>query len=131
VVKDFPLEQINDKYPHCEYSAWQLLEHIRIAQWDILDFIRNPNYRELEWPREYWPGQQTASAADWARTLADFARDQQELIAIASNQETDLYSKIPHGSGQTVFRELILVGDHNAYHFGEFAILRQVMGTWR
>lgn len=130
-VADFPPEAMNVRPPNVSYTPWQLLEHIRIAQWDILDFCRNPDYREMEWPREYWPPEgETADEARWNESLRGFRADLQDLKRLALDPEVDLYAPIPHGQGQTILRELLLVADHNAYHVGEFAILRQVMGTW-
>jgi hypothetical protein len=130
-AKDFPESSINAKFPNGTYSSWGLLEHIRIAQGDILDFIKNPNYKEIQWPKDYWPSQnKKATMKDWKATIAQFNSDSKELEEIAKNPKTDLYSKIAHGTGQNILREILLVADHNAYHIGEFAIMRQVMGTW-
>ena len=130
-VAGYPAASMNTLFPNGDYSSWHLLEHIRLSQWDILDFIRNPEYQELEWPKDYWPPQAAqASDADWKETLASFQRDMQALQAIALDPQIDLHARIPWGTGQTVLRELLLVADHNAYHIGEFAIMRQVMGTW-
>ena len=130
-VADFPLERSNERPPHVPYSSWQLLEHLRITQRDILDFIRDPDYRAGAWPDDYWPAPDaTTDAAGWARTLADFRADATALAALADDPERDLHAAIPWGDGQTLLRELLVVADHNAYHLGEFAILRQVMGTW-
>jgi len=130
-VSNFPLDRINERFPNGTYSAWALLEHLRLTQWDILDFIRNSNYQEIEWPREYWPPEGTkAGEQDWRQTIAQFEIDLKELVKITEDPKTDLYAKIPHGTGQTILREMLLVADHNAYHIGEFAIMRQVMGTW-
>ena len=131
-VADYPVESMNTVFPNGVYTSWHLLEHIRLSQWDILDFIRNPEYRELEWPKDYWPPQSAqASEANWNGTLEAFQRDMQALQAIAMGPQIDLHARIPWGTGQTILRELLLVADHNAYHIGEFAIMRQVMGTWR
>ena len=130
-IADFPPERINDRFPNGEYTAWHLLEHLRITQWDILDFIRNPRYEERDWPEDYWPDRdKTATPDDWRRTLAAFEADQRALEAILMDPATELYAPIPHGSGQNILREMLVVADHNAYHIGEFAIMRQVMGTW-
>jgi hypothetical protein len=130
-VSGFPLDRINDLFPNGTYSAWGLLEHLRITQWDILDFMTNSNYEDMEWPKEYWPLEsKKATANDWHTTIAEFEKDLKELVKITEDPATDLYSKIPHGTGQTILREILLVADHNAYHIGEFAIMRQVMGTW-
>ncbi|MHB2017271.1 MAG: DinB family protein, partial [Candidatus Xenobia bacterium] len=105
-----------DGYPH---SAWELLEHLRIAQWDILDFSRNPEYQGMAWPQEYWP--KTPAPPDqtsWKQSVAAFQRDHQAMRDLVMDPKTDLYAKIPWGDGQTVLREVLLVADHNAYHLG-------------
>jgi hypothetical protein len=130
-VKDFPISELNTKFPNGTYTSWGLLEHIRRTQWDILDFIRNPNYKELDWPNDYWPEKnKKATEKDLKQTIALFNKDSKELERIVLDPKTDLYAKIPHGTGQNILREILLVGDHNAYHIGEFAIMRQVMDTW-
>jgi len=130
-VANFPPEQINTRFPNGEYTPWHLLEHLRLTQWDILDFIRNPHYEERDWPEDYWPARdQMATSDDWQRTIAAFEADQRALEGILMDRATDLYAPIPHGSGQNILREMLVVADHNAYHIGEFAIMRQVMGTW-
>ncbi len=131
-VKDFPPEQMNTRPPHVSYTPWHLLEHLRIAQWDILEFIRNPHHVSPSWPEGYWPAQDAqADVAAWERTVAAFRADLQALQAIVDDETADLYTPLPHGEGQTIMQELLVIADHNAYHIGEFAILRQVMGTWR
>src|SRR5581483_8133640 len=131
VVADFPMDQINTKFPNGEYGAWALLEHIRRGQWDMLDFIRNPDYKEQKWPDDYWPARDfVATEKDWRETLAAYEADLQALQDIVADPTTDLHAKIPHGSGQTIFREVLQVVDHMAYHLGEFAIMRQVMSNW-
>ncbi|HEU5349089.1 MAG TPA: DinB family protein [Ktedonobacterales bacterium] len=130
-VAGYPMEHINTLFPRGSYSAWHLLEHLRLTQWDILDFIRNPDYQERAWSRDYWPpSDQQATPDDWQRTIHAFLADQQELRAIIMDPQTDLWARIPWGTGQTITREIMVVSDHNAYHIGEFAIMRQVMGTW-
>jgi hypothetical protein len=130
-VARFPREQMNSYPPHVAYTPWHLLEHLRITQWDILEFIRNPAHVSPDWPRGYWPSQSVQTdEAGWNRTIASFRADLQALYALVADPSTDLVSPLPHGTGQTVLREILLVADHNAYHIGEFAILRQVMQTW-
>ncbi|MGZ3680905.1 MAG: DinB family protein [Ktedonobacterales bacterium] len=130
-VAEYPMSHINTLFPNGTYSAWHLLEHLRLSQWDILDFIRNPHYRERAWPEDCWPPRdQQATPDDWQRTIHDFLADQQALRAIIMDPQTDLWAPIPQGTGQTIAREIMVVADHNAYHIGEFAIMRQVMGTW-
>jgi hypothetical protein len=130
-IANYPMDRINEKFPNGAYGAWALVEHMRRGQWDILDFIRNPGYVYIKWPDDYWPAvDYVATDADWDETVAAFERDAAELEALVEDPNTDLYAKIPHGTGQTILREILLVCDHNAYHLGEFAIMRQVMGTW-
>ena len=130
-VAGYPMAQINTPFPHGTYTPWHLLEHLRISQWDILDFIRNPTYKEMQWPTDYWPPQgQQATPDEWQRTIAAFQQDLRGLQDLVRDPQTDLLATIPHGTGQTVLREILLVADHNAYHIGEFAIMRQTMGTW-
>jgi DinB superfamily len=131
VVADYPMEQINTVFANGTYTAWHLLEHLRRTQWDILDFIRDPQYQEREWPMDYWPApDEQASEAMWRQTIDAFLADRAALRDLVRDPRTDLYAPIPHGSGQNVLREILVVSDHNAYHVGEFAIMRQVLGTW-
>ena len=131
-VAQFPGEYMNVMPPNVDYTPWQLLEHLRITQWDILEFIRNPQHVSPEWPEGYWPAQDAkADDAAWQRTCAAFQADLAALEQIVTDPSIDLYTPLLHGTGQTVFREILVVADHNSYHIGEFAILRQVMGTWR
>jgi hypothetical protein len=130
-VDEFPQDRINDFPPGVSYSPWHLLEHLRIAQWDILEFIRDPNHVSPAWPDEYWPPTEAkANPADWRATLAGFRADHQALGAIVEDRGTNLTADLPHAPGYSVLREILVVSDHNAYHIGEFAILRQVMQTW-
>jgi uncharacterized damage-inducible protein DinB len=111
------------------WSAWELLEHLRRAQEDILDFCRNPDYRERSWPADYWPSAQSApTAEEWERTVAAFRADRAALQQLAA--EADLFAPIPHGTGQTILRELLLVADHNAYHVGQLIAVRRLLGAW-
>lgn len=131
-ASDFPLGKINEKFPNGIYTPWHLLEHIRLTQWDILDFCQNPNYQEPQWPQDYWPNESALAAPkQWKETLRLINHDLEVLTKITMNKKTDLYSPIPWGDGQTIFREIIMVVDHNAYHIGEFAIMRQVTKTWK
>lgn len=130
-VKGFPAKDMNRRPPKVPYTFWHLLEHIRIAQRDIVDFVKGPDYEKLTWPEDYWPARNArATREDWDNTIAQFKRDLRGMIAIVRNPRTDLHAKIPHGDGQTVLREAMLIVDHNAYHIGEFSILRQVVKNW-
>lgn len=131
-VADFPLDKINVYPPDVPYTFWHLVDHLRFTQWDILDYMRNPNYQYAKWPQGYWPDPAAQTdAAGWEKTIADFRGDLQALIDIVQAPATDLYAQIPHGQpGHTILREILVVASHNAYHVGELAILRQVMGLW-
>jgi hypothetical protein len=113
------------------YSAWQLVEHLRIAQADILEFCRRPGYREKTWPDDYWPpSARPAGHSAWARSIAGFRRDRTALQRLARDPKVDLFAAIPHGSGQTYLRELLLVADHSAYHIGQLVVVRRALGIW-
>ena len=130
-VAAFPENAINMRPPNVSYTPWHLLEHIRIAQHDILEYVTNRAYLEPSWPEEYWPAPDaTATAADLSATLEGIRADQEALRAIVADPATDLLAPIPGTPGHTLLREIRLVADHTAYHVGEFAIFRQVMGTW-
>lgn len=114
------------------HSPWELVEHMRITQHDILDFSRNRDYKEMEWPTDYWPPTSAPpSAAAWDESLAEFRRDREALQRMARNTSIDLTQKIPHGNGQTYLRELLLVADHTAYHVGQLVLVRQSLGIWK
>ncbi len=114
------------------HSPWELVEHIRIAQHDILDFSRNTDYKEMEWPKDYWPPTPAPpSAAAWDESLAAFRRDCDALKQMTVDESVDLTQKIPHGNGQTYLRELLLVADHTAYHVGQLVMVRQALGIWK
>ena len=132
VIADFPAEARGKKPGLAEHSPWQVLEHLRIAQWDILDFSINPNYKPMEWPKEYWP--ESAAPPDpeaWDRSVEAFREDLKAMSALVEDEKTDLFAKIPHGDGQTILREALVVADHNAYHLGEMVLLRRLLGVWK
>jgi len=130
-VANFPVEHINTRPPNVEYTPWHLLEHLRIAQWDILEFIRNPNHVSPNFPEGYWPApDEQADEPRWRKTLAAFRADLQALQDIVLDANTNFFSAIPHAPKYTIFREILVVADHNAYHIGELAVLRQVMKIW-
>lgn len=130
-VADFPMDRINDKFPNGEYSTWALVEHLRLTLHDILEYCTNADYIAPPHPEGYWPDFDTqATSEDWEKTCELFLDELDQLIAIVENPETDLYAPIPWGGDHTVLREALIIADHNAYHVGELAIMRQVMGTW-
>ena len=117
--------------PGLPYSPWQLVEHIRITQADILEFCVAPHYEEKEWPKDYWPSSSApASPAAWEKSLEGYRRDRDALIVLARDESIDLESRVPNGTGQTYLRELLLVADHTAYHVGELVIARRLLGAW-
>jgi len=113
------------------YSPWELLEHLRITQHDILDFSRNPEYAELSWPEDYWPASAEPPDPDaWDRSVAAFHAGREALQAMATDPATDLFARIPHGQGQTCLREILLAADHAAYHVGQLVLVRRLLGAW-
>jgi DinB superfamily len=113
------------------HTGWQLMEHVRIAQWDILEFSRNPKHVSPGFPEGYWPKTPVPpDEAAWAKSVQGFQRDLQEMIKLVKNLKVDLYSAIPHGDGQTILREALLLADHNAYHLGQLVDLRRALGAW-
>ncbi len=131
-VKDFPPEFMNTRPPNVDYTPWHLLEHLRIGQSDILQYIRDPQYKSPHWPNEYWPPKEyEADAARWNRSIEAFRADRAALIDLVADSKTDLLVPIPHTPGHTVLREAFLNAGHTAGHLGEFSILREVMKTWR
>jgi hypothetical protein len=130
-VASFPEAAMNVRPPNVAYTPWHLLEHLRIAQHDILDYIVNRAYLEPSWPEEYWPAPDAVAAPDdFARTVDGWRVDREALRDLVADPATDLLAVITGTPGHTILREILLVTDHDAYHVGEFAILRQVMGTW-
>jgi len=131
-VKDFPAKQRGVKPNGMPYTAWQLLEHIRIAQWDILEFSRDSKHTSPKWPEGYWPeAEKPTSEAAWDKSIAAVKRSLLEMQNLINDPKTDLNATIPHGTGQTILREALLLADHNAYHVGQLVIVRRLLGAWR
>jgi hypothetical protein len=127
--KGLPFELWGERPERAPHTPWQLLEHLRITQLDILEFSRNPKYVELTWPEDYWPKKDApASAAALATSLDQFRDDLRAMQALVKDPKTDLFAKIPWGQGQTILREAMLVADHNAYHLGQFVLVRRLLG---
>ena len=115
-----------------DHSIWDLLEHIRIAQWDILEFSRDKKHKSPDWPEGYWPKPGSKpSDAQWNASLKKVKSEMKAMQALVKNPKTDLLARIPHGSGQTIFREALLVADHNSYHLGQLVLVRRLLGSWR
>jgi len=130
-VSQFPFDYINRKAPYISYSPWELLEHIRICQWDILEFIRNPQYESPPWPKGYWPAKgEFADEKKWQKTLSDFSKDLLSVEKLVNEPSTNLYQPICHAPEYIIFREILLIADHNAYHLGELVVLRKALSIW-
>ena len=132
VLKSFPPKLRGLKPTGAPHSAWQLLEHLRIAQWDILEFSRNAKHVSPKWPEGYWPSSdRPPTDAAWKKCISAIKRDCRAMQKLVENPRTDLYSKIPHGTGQNILREALLIADHNAYHIGQLLLVRQLLGSWK
>jgi hypothetical protein len=113
------------------HSAWELVEHMRLTQRDILDFCRDPNYHEPKWPDDYWPtSPEPPSERAWDESIAKFREDRAGMEALAMDESIDLFATIPHGTGQTYIREILVVADHNSYHLGQLVLVRRRLGAW-
>jgi len=130
-VKNLPAALRGKRPRGAEHSPWEIVEHLRIAQADILEFSRNPRHQSPEWPRGYWPvSAAPPDARVWSKSVRAFGRDLQAMCALVEDPKTDLFARIPHGDGQTILREALLVADHNAYHLGELVLVRRLLKTW-
>ena len=128
LIADFPVAAINRKVAPVPYTPWHVLEHMRLAQWDILEFSRNAAHVSPQWPEGYWPAPDAeADEAAWHKTIAGFGADLAALAQLIADPATDLFAPIPHGTGQTILREVLLVADHNAYHLGVLATLKRLL----
>jgi hypothetical protein len=129
-IDDFPAELCAEEVPGLPYSAWQVLEHMRLAQWDILEFSRDPKHVSPEFPKGYWPAPEEKGTVElWKESAAKFKSDLKEMDRLVGNTSTDLYAEIPHGDGQTILREALLVADHNAYHLGALVVMARIVKT--
>ena len=130
-VAAFPVDRINAKPPNVAYSFWHILEHIRIAQTDLLEYVRNSKHVSPRWPEGYWPAPDaTTDAPGWKKTIAAIKKDLRRLDELLTDPKVDIFAPVAFANGKSVLRCTFLVLDHNAYHLGEFAILRQVMQLW-
>jgi hypothetical protein len=130
-VQDFPVALRGQRPKGAPHSPWEELEHLRIAQWDILEFSRDPKHKSPNFPDGYWP--KTPEPPDeraWDRSVHTFNQDLESFCALVADDSTDLYARIPSGEGQTILREVLLAADHNAYHLGQLVLLRRILGAW-
>jgi hypothetical protein len=131
-IEGLPEELRGASVKEVPFTPWRLLEHLRLAQWDILEFSRDPKHKSPKWPEGYWPDEDAPpSAAAWDSSVAGFRRDLAEMVKLVKVPSNDLFTPIPHGQGQTLLREALLVADHNSYHIGELILLRRVLGAWK
>ena len=130
-IKDLPAGLRGKRPSGASHSPWEVLEHMRIAQWDILEFTRNAKHVSPDFPKGYWPSTQAPpDEKTWDKTADAFRADLNAMIGLVENESTDLFEPIPHGDGQTVLREALLTADHNAYHLGELVVVRRLLGAW-
>jgi DinB superfamily len=130
-IADLPVELQGAKLPGLSHTPWRLVEHMRIAQWDILRFCVDQYHVSPQFPEGYWPsGDGPPDSKAWEQSIAAFQADRQAMIDLVTSTETDLLSPLPHGQGQTLLREALLVADHNAYHLGQLVVVRKLLGAW-
>jgi hypothetical protein len=112
------------------YSIWQLMEHIRITLWDILEFCKSQNHKSPPWPEGYWPSGTSPTEEAWKRTLAAIKSNRKEFVSLLQSPSTDLFTPFKHGTGQNMIREALLIADHTSYHTGQIIIVRRILGIW-
>jgi len=128
LIKDFPVEKCGQQIEGLPYTAWQVLEHMRIAQWDILEFSRDANHVSPKWPKGYWPDADEVGSADlWNASVNKFRNDLKAMQDLVSDPANDLFAKIPHGTGQTLLREALLLADHNSNHLGALILMSRIL----
>ena len=132
VLDDFPVKARGVAPKGAEHSAWQELEHIRIALHDLLDFSTNSHYVAMKWPDDYWPKEAAPEdAAAWDKSVRALKKDMADFEKLVGDPETNLYASIPWGDGQTILREVLLAGQHTSYHLGQIVLLRRLLGAWK
>ena len=130
-VADFPLELAGRRVPGLAHGPWEILYHLWIAQWDILEFVRDPSHKSPAWPQGYWPKEQAPeSASQWHGTVKKFREDLDSMIGLVRDPANDLLAPFPHGEGQTLLREALLIIDHNSYHVGQLVDVRRSLNAW-
>jgi uncharacterized damage-inducible protein DinB len=131
-IADWPVALRGVKPQGQPLTAWRLLEHIRISQWDILEFTKSAKHVSPKWPAGYWPAEDAPpDAKAWDKSVAQAERDLKEMERLVRDPKVDLFARIPHGTGQTPLREALVLADHNAYHIGQLVLLRRLLGAWK
>jgi uncharacterized damage-inducible protein DinB len=131
-IADWPPERRGAKPPGQPFTPWRVLEHIRISQWDIVEFTKSAKHVSPEWPAGYWPQSDAPpDAAAWDKSVAQVEGDLRAMQRLVRDPATDLFARIPHGTGQTALREALVLADHNAYHLGQLVLLRRLLGAWK
>ncbi|QGJ70663.1 ABC transporter [Planctomycetales bacterium 10988] len=130
-IADLPKDLRGSRVKGIPHTPWRLLEHLRICQWDILEFSQNPEHISPEFPIGYWPKDDAPPSEEvWDQNIQTFQKDLQAMVDLVDDPATDLFAPIPHGDGQTILREALLVADHNAYHLGQLVVIRRALGAW-
>lgn len=131
-IADWPAQLRGAKPAGQPFTPWRLLEHIRISQWDIVEFTKSATHVSPQWPAGYWPaGDAPPDAAAWDKSVAQVEHDLRAMQRLLRDPKTDLYARIPHGTGQTVLREALVLADHNSYHLGQLVLVRRLLGAWK
>jgi len=130
-VAELPVELRGRRPAGSPHSAWDVLEHLRIAQWDMLEFSRDPKHESPAWPAGYWPADYEPESTAWDKSVKAFHRDLAAMRKLVSDPDSDLFTPFAHGDGQTLLREALQLADHNAYHVGELVTLRRQLGAWK
>ncbi len=131
-LKNIPFELLSKTPEGLPYNIWQLAEHIRISQWDILEFSRNTDYQSPDWPAGYWPAEKAPSSEDaWKKCVDEIKKDRNSFVELIKNAGENLYTRIPNGDGQTLLREALVLADHNSYHTAEIIVLRRLLNDWK
>jgi hypothetical protein len=132
VIEGLPAAMRGKRPEGAAHSPWEIVEHMRIAQWDILEFSRDPKHASPDWPGGYWPKTKAPpNSAAWNRSVKAFRSGLKDMCQLVARRSTDLYARIPHEDGQTILREALLIADHNAYHLGELVLVRRLLGAWK
>lgn len=130
-LKGIPTEKLNEEIEALPYTLWELAEHIRIAQWDILQFCKGPDHLSPRWPEGYWPDAKKPTEKEWKSCLKAIHSDREEMIELLKTHSERLFEPFSYGSGQSLFREALTLADHNSYHTGEIIVLRRLLGIWK